>query len=181
MTLERKNNVTVEIQELENFNLEHIASTLLSENIAESNTPTNYSITKLLKFLNLEYQLNEEQKGNYYLLWIMDKKIIGFVSVSDISSNEEAKVKFNLFDYITLSKKEIQESIVSSTEHIFKKFNLNRLVIHIDKNSENLQPEREMIKLYTSYPIGLIHLDQQLTDYVVVKENTNKKPFYIFS
>lgn len=181
MTLERKNNVAVEIQELENFNLANIASKLLSENSPKENKPTNNSISKLLKFLNLEYQLNQEKSENYYLLWMLDNSVIGFVSVSDIYSDIEAKVRFYLFDYANLSQEDIHESIISSTEHIFKKFNLGRLVIHIDEESGNFQPEKEMIKIYTSYPIGLIHVNRQLSDYVIVKENNNKKPFYIFS
>ncbi|WBL21173.1 hypothetical protein [Zunongwangia sp. HRR-M8] len=181
MILERKNNLALDIKELNAMDLNNIASMFLpkTSHIAQNNEQTDPYVGKLLTFLSAELNLEQKKTQNYHLLWSRKEETIGFVSVTNITQGREAKIKFTLFEHVNLSKEESENSIISSVERIFEKFNLQRLIVTIDTENEN-QPEKDLLSLYKYYPIGLLHLEGSKKDFVILKDdkNSSTRPFY---
>ncbi|MFC6860119.1 hypothetical protein [Zunongwangia atlantica] len=179
MILERTNNLALDIKELNAMNLENIASTFLPKTNT-NNEQTDPYVSKLLTFLKAELNLENHQTKNYHLLWSRDQETIGFVSVTAIREGKEAKIKFRLFDHVNLSQQESENSIISSVDKIFEKFDLKRAIISVDTDKEN-QPEKDLLRLYEYYPIGMVHLENPMKEYVILREqkNTASQAFYI--
>jgi len=179
MILERTNNLALDIKELNAMNLEHIASTFLPK-LTAGNQQTDPYIGKFLTFLKTELNLDNHNANNYHLLWSREQETIGFVSVTAIRKGKEAKIRFTLFEHINLSRQESESSIISSVDKIFEKFDLKRAIISIDAEKEN-QPENDLLRLYEYYPIGMVHLENPIKEYVILREqkHTARQPFYI--
>ena len=179
MILERTNNLALDIRELNAMNLEHIASTFLPKTTI-GNDKTDPYIGKFLTFLKAELNLDNHQAKNYHLLWSREQETIGFASVTAIRKGKEARIKFTVFDHANLSREESENSIISSVDKIFEKFDLKRAIISIDTKKEN-QPEKDHLRLYEYYPIGMVHLENPVKEYVILREekNTASQSFYI--
>ena len=179
MILERTNNLALDIKELNAMNLENIATTFLPKTTT-SNGQTDPYIGKLLTFLKTELNLENHKTENYHLLWSREQETIGFVSVTTIRKGKDAKIKFTLFDHVNLTLQESENSIISSIDKIFEKFDLKRAIISIDTQKEN-QPEKDLLRIYEYYPIGMVHLDNHLKEVVITREqkNTASHSFYI--
>lgn len=169
MVLEKKNRFEVHLKEFNTLDYKDISGLSESASIAQDKDLSSRTILKLLEFINVQATMDCDKPKGYYLMWLKENTIIGFMSLTEIIEGKRAQIKFSLLEEASLTADELKESIRSSVNKVFKKFNLKRLVSSVNKN--NLV-EQQLIQLYPSYPIGFVNLEQSHRHYVITKENT---------
>lgn len=177
MIIEKNNTNQLEFKELNSAMINGITSEFIQA--AEvTTTRTMQDLSNILKLLNIEFNSNATFTNNHYLLLLKNKEMIGYAMLSDIVQGKKARIRIQLIDDYS-SDKEIQQSLKETIDLIFDRYQLERLSFQIHKNKEQKQPEGMILKIYQAFPIGFLHADDNIAEFVIRNNRFSpKENFY---
>ncbi|WP_310991710.1 hypothetical protein [Aequorivita marina] len=177
MIIEKNNTDKLEFKDLNSAMINGITSEFLQA--AEvTTTRTMQDLSNVLKLLNIEFNSNATFSNNHYILLLKNKEMIGYAMLSDIVQSKKARIRIQLIDDYS-SDKEIQHSLKETIDLIFDRFKLDRLSFQIHKSTKQKQPEAMILKMYQAFPIGFLHADDNIAEFVIRnKRFSPKEDFY---
>lgn len=165
MIIKQNNAKKLEFRELSSSLINGITSEFL-ETAEIAISKSMQDLSHILRLLNIEFNSNAIFSNNHYLLLIRDNEIIGYVILSDVVQGAEAVIKFQFIDNY-IDDDEIQQILKETIERVFDRFQLNRLVFRIYRNTGDKQSETRILEIYQAFPIGFLHADDNIAEFVI--------------
>lgn len=179
MVLNRQTGLNLDIRELNTMDVNSLATQFFSgseDRLKE--VKMNPALNKFFQFIQVERDI-DQSNSKYHLLWLENEDPIGLVSLSEIREGQQARINFSFFDQNEPDDEVVKQSVYSSVEKIFDKFNLNRLILKVDGECGQNRPEQILLDNYVSYPVGFVHVPDNCKKYVLTNAKKVKTFYFV--
>ena len=129
--------------------------------------------------LRSEIKKSNQEKGTYYIIWIIDNIAIGHSNINQIEFGKSAVMHLHIWNKEHRKSGRGLEFLKMTIPFYFKNFELEELIC--EPYAENIGPNKvlkklgfELLRTYRTKP-GLINFHQTVNRYVLTREQFNKK------